>query len=122
MSDLYPARDDQPELQRRIVKILGTGAANPTKVLGAGVTVTRVSDGRYRFVWAENPGAWVGMEAPGWQATTPADLDGYTAVAGAYDATTRTVDVYIYDATPALANLAALNWALLTFVFKGTSA
>ena len=114
-------RATEPEAVLRLVSILGTGAADPTEVLGPGVTVTWVSTGRYRFVWAENPGTWVGMFAPGFTATTPADLDGFTAVAGVYSASTFTVDVYIYSDTPALANLAALNWALLTFVFKTTS-
>ncbi len=116
----YEPQESEPGIKNHRVRILGTGAAHPTKVLGAGITVTWVSTGRYRFVWSESPGIWVGMTA-GLQATTPADLDSFTAVAGVYDADTRTVDVYVYDATPSLADLAALNWALLTFVFKSTA-
>ena len=117
--DAFPERATQPDVVRNLVRILGTGAANPTKVFGAGVTVTRVSDGRYRFVWGDAPGEYIGM-VPGFQATTPADVDGFTAVAGEYSASTKTVDVYVYDDTPALANLAALNWLTLDFIFKRT--
>jgi hypothetical protein len=43
------------------VRILGTGAANPTKEIGQGVTVTRTSEGLYRFSFNENPGTFVGI-------------------------------------------------------------
>lgn len=119
--DAFPVRATQPDVVRNLVRILGTGAADPTKVFGAGVTATWVSTGRYRFVWSDDPGVYIGM-TPGFQATTPADVDGWTAVAGAYSASTKTVDVYVYSDTPGLADLAALNWLTLDFIFKRSGA
>lgn len=120
MLDTYQDRASFPEVVRNLVRIEGAGAANPDKEVGRGVTVTWVSTGRYRFVWAENPGQFLGL-LHGFQATTPANVDGWTAVAGDYNSTTRTLDVYVYSDTPALADLAATQKLFLEFNFARTS-
>ena len=120
-SDYYEPLASEPELRLDIVKFVG-GTNAVTKVLGKGVTVTYVSTGLVDITWranAYNPGYVVGLVgAPAFSATTQADVAGHTAVAGVYNATTRTVRVAITNAADTLHNLAALEWLTLVFAFK----
>lgn len=120
MLDAFPVRTSVPEVRAYPVRIEGAGAANPDKELGPGVTVTWVSTGRYRFTWGDHPGTWVGAPKPGLQATTPADVDTWDAVFGAWDATNKRIDVYVYSSAGNLADLAAASWMYIEPRFKQT--
>lgn len=115
----YPVVFSTPGVKIELIQLLGTGAANPTKVHGAGVAVTWVSTGRYRLTFSESQGTYVGLVGHGFAATTPADLDGYTVVAGVY--ASNVVDIYVYSDTPALADLQALGYLNLLVAFKTTA-
>ncbi len=118
----YPSRDTQPETRHHLIRFEGAGAANPDNEIGDGVAVTWVSTGRYRITWAELPGTFLGGPKPGFQATTPADVDTWDAVYGAYPTTagTFTLDVYVYSSAGNLADLAAASWLYLDVAFKLT--
>lgn len=117
------ARSSENELVLVRVRILGTGASAPTKVLGKGITVSYVGVGQYRFTFAKNPYTFAGVTTPGRQATTPGDIKGVDLVFGAYVAPTASalgyIDLYMYDAGAAH-DLAALEWLAWDFAFKRT--
>ena len=116
----FPVRSTEPESWTHEVRILGTGAANPTKVFGAGMTITRTGSGAYLITWGDAPGAFVDYGA-GFQATTVADLRGFTVVVGVYSASAKTLAFTVYDSTFAAADLAANQWLSLRLVFKTTA-
>lgn len=118
----YEIRTTEPEAREHVVKFVG-GTNAVTKVFGKGMTVTYVSTGVVKISWsdtAENPGTFIGLKSATWQATTPGDLKGFTVVHEAYVASTRSVLVNIYNSSFTLANLAALNWLTLTWLFTET--
>lgn len=94
----------------------GTGAV--TKDEGLGIAVTYVSTGVVDLVWAESAGKYIGILGFGFDATTQADLKGYTVVGGAFNATTRTLRLNITDASNALADLTSTQHLSLTVGFK----
>lgn len=117
----YPQRSSEPELFRSVVMFVG-GSAAVTKVYGVGVTVAYIGTGLVDLTWSEPQGEYVGpLSAPAFTATTAADVKGHTCVAGAYNATTRTVRLSITDASEALHDLAALEWLTLEIGFRRTT-
>lgn len=104
--DGYNAKWASGEVMVVPVVVTGAGAANPTKVLGNGVTVTWVSTGKYRLTFADGQGTFVGalstVANTGPTALTPrwaqADYDSYTAAGKALD---------VYTTTPATEAVAA---------------
>lgn len=102
------------------LRLLGTGAAAPTKVFGNGVVVTRVAAGVYEVAWGENPGMYLGF-VPGFEATVAADLKGYSVVAGVFNTVTFKQRFSVFDSTFAAADLAALQWLNLVVKFKSTA-
>lgn len=117
--DAYPLRGTQPEVVDHFVKFVG-GAGAVTKLYGPGVTVSYVATGKVRFTWAENPGTFLG-HTYGLHATTQSALKGYTAIVGDFSTTAFTLDVWIYDSTFTLADLAAAQWLSLLVKFKRTA-
>ncbi len=102
----YPLRTTVQEGVDYVVRILGTGAATPTKQEGEGVTVTYLATGSYRITFADQPFQFIGAFA-GLLATTNADLKGYTVVFTDYDATNFRLDFIVYNSSFAAADLAA---------------
>ena len=119
MMDASPIRGTQPETVSHFVKITGTNGTG-SKTLGPGLSLTYVSEGAYDLVWAEAQGTFLGATY-GLQATTQADLKGYTAVIGAFNTTTRTLRVVVYDSAFAAADLLANQWLMLNVLFKTTA-
>jgi hypothetical protein len=117
-----PVRSSEPELVESVVKFVG-GTAAVTKVFGQGVTVTYVSTGIVDLTWGTSPGPgnFVGCVGHCFEATTAADVKGYTVVPGVYNTSTRTLRVNITNASDALADLAALQWLTLKLAFKQTA-
>ena len=119
MQDAYEVKATQPEVIRHFVKFVG-GTAAVTKVHGPGVTVTFVNTGLVDLTWAESPGDFMGVTV-GFQATTAANVAGWTAAIGGYNATTRTIRVTITKADNTVENLNATSWLNLDIVFRNTA-
>jgi len=125
--DGYPVRSSEPETVKVPIRILGTGAANPTKVYGKGVTITRTGAGAYLATFSGKAGElgnYVGMTV-GLEATTPGDMAGHTVVAGATATSAAgvvTKAFVLYNATFAARDLAALEWITIEFAFKQAGA
>lgn len=120
--DAYPIRASERDLNVIHVRLLGTGAAVPTKVRGTNVTMSYIGVGQYRLTFNDNPGIWCGPAgAPCRQATTPGDVKGHDYVFGAFTDATATadayVDLYVYDGGAAH-DLAALEWVSFDLTFK----
>lgn len=119
-ADMSPGRSSVHYERTFRVRLLGTGAANPTVEVGQGLTVAWVSTGLYRITWPEGPGVFVGF-IPGLGAATTGDLKGYTVVRDTYDTTNHQIDVAVYNASNNLADLAANQYLDLTIIFaEGT--
>ena len=116
----YPVRATQPYTISVPTIITGVNDANPTNTLCLGVTVTRTGEGVYRYTFAEDLGTFLGMTDPHIGATTSADVKGYTAHRGAYDATNRRVDVSVFGATQAAADIVAAQTMDIVFFFRQT--
>lgn len=107
------------------VRILGTGAADPTKQIGRGVSVTRTAEGVYKFTFANNPGTFVNFY-PGLGAATPSAVKGHTVTRDTPVAATATTNAYIelsvWDSTFAADDLDATEYLDVTFVYSTNSA
>lgn len=107
------------------VGITGTGAADPTRRAGPGVTVTRTAEGVLKFAFAENPGTFVGVAGHAFRAATPSGVAGYTIAGDTYTAPSGSTDGYIevsvYNASDALDDLEANQYLDITFAFAAQS-
>lgn len=120
--DAFPVRSSEPERAtgRQVVVVEGAGAADPTLLVGAGLTVTRLSAvGKLRVTWNDSPGKTLVGFKWGLQATTPSNVAGYTAVVGDYDASGPSIDVWVYNAaSPVALDDLESGWKLhLEFAF-----
>jgi hypothetical protein len=115
----FPDRASEAEVTTYLVRLLGTGAAAPTKEMGQGITVTRLGVGNYRLTFADSPGTWVNM-SPGLEAATPLNMAGCSVVATTWDATNKRLDITLYSSTFAVRELAATEKIHLTLNFKQT--
>lgn len=121
MIDAKPLRSTVTEGYDCVVKVLGVNGADPTNAIAPGCTVTRTGEGAYLITWGEYPGTYKGLKGYGFEATTPADLKGYTVVTGLYNATARTLAFVVYDSTFTAADLVALQSLTLTLGFSYSS-
>jgi hypothetical protein len=121
MIDPKPLRSTVTEGYDCVVKILGINGANPTNTIAPGCTVTRTGEGAYLITWGESPGTYKGLKGFGFEATTPADVKGYTVVTGLFNATAKTLAFVVYDSTFAAADLVALQSVTLTLGFSNSS-
>lgn len=108
------------------VRLLGTGAATPTKEIGQSVTVSRTAAGVYKLTWgtAQHPGTFLTMSyALG--ASTAADVKGQTLTRGLVIAATATaglnISVSLWDSTFAADDLQTTEYIDLVFCFKTVS-
>lgn len=102
------------------VGITGTGAANPTKRWGQGVTVTRLAAGVYLITFADNNGFFQGW-GQDLGADTPGNVKNYSVVRGAYDPATRSITVNVFNGSGVATDLAALQYLDMEFRFAATS-
>jgi hypothetical protein len=119
MQDGYPLRTQEPEEIVIPVRLLGAGAAAPTKVRGAGITVGRTGVGVYTLTWSELPGGYAGF-SQGFDANTPLNVAGCTCAITTTTTTSLvwTITVYSGGTTPAARELAANEWLNLDLKFK----
>jgi hypothetical protein len=115
--DAWPIRSSEADDYVTRVRFVG-GTAAVTELFGRGVTVTYVSTGLVDLVWSEFPGLYIGLDGWGFDATTASAVAGYSCNAGAYNSTTRTLRVSIYNGSNTLADLAALQNLTLGVAFK----
>jgi hypothetical protein len=96
---------------------LRTEGVGVTKITGrvVGFTVAYVSTGRYRITYAEAYYEQIAV-SHGLMATTPGDIAGHTVVFGVLSG--RMQDVYLYNASDALHDLAALEWISFEATFR----
>ena len=122
---MNPGKINIPEERLYRVGITGTGAADPTKRAGPGVTVTRTATGVYRFTFAKNPGTFVGIAGHGFGADTPSGVKGYTISRDTPEAATSSasayIDVSVWNSSFAAANLEALQYLDITFAYAAQS-
>lgn len=124
MLNAYVEKCSEPETVGILVKFEGNGGASPTnKPFGSGVTVTWVSTGIYRLTFSDAQGQYVGCSAPGISDTAPAGVAGFTAHVDedSYTAATRQLDVHVYNASQALADLPATSFLFMEPKFKRTA-
>ncbi len=115
--------DSEPQLKRYHVRLQGTGAAAPTKVFGAGITVSRTGVGVYRLQFgSEFIGKYVGAKAPFFEDATASVVKGWTVTATPYDVTNRRIDISVWNSAFAAADLAATSLLNLEIDFKSTDA
>lgn len=111
---------------RHVVGITGTGAADPTKRFGAGVSVTRTATGVYRFSFTRHFGYFKGFDPKGFRADTASAVKGYTATAALYvppaAGVAGYVDVSVWNSSFAAANLEVLQYMDVEFTFSESSA
>lgn len=119
--DAYPPLSTIPEEVVVRVRMLGTGASAPTKVVGQGCTITRTSAGLYKLAFSELPGTFVTVGELTLQATTPGDIKNHSLVAKPWSASTKSIEVSFWDASGVAHDLAADEWIGVTLIFKRTS-
>lgn len=104
------------------IRLLGTGAADPTVELGQGVTVARTATGVYRITFNDGPGTFVGISGYMFGAATPGDVKGQTLTRSTWTAPTSTADgflsVSVWSSTFAADDLQATEYLDITVVFS----
>ncbi len=120
-----PVMSNLTDDRRYLAGITGTGAADPTKRFGDGITVTRTASGVYKFAFASHPGYFKGADVKALRADTPANVKGHTVVAGAFTAATSSASAYIelslFNASDAADDLQALEYLEVEFAFSEKS-
>jgi len=106
MLDAFLVRSTIGELIVHPIRLLGTGALDPTVECGKGISVAYVTTGEYTITWSENPGTFVGMSY-GLGAATPANIAGHTVIHDTYNTTAFSLDVWFYNASDAAHDPAA---------------
>lgn len=125
MAEHYTTRSTIPEERLYVIRILGTGAADPTLEIGQGVSVTEEATGNYRVTFSKNPGKFIGIRGYAFGGATPADVKGYTLTRDTYTAPTTTadgfLDLWVWDSSFAAADLAATQYLDVTIAFSESS-
>lgn len=121
MPDMSEGVQNVVERRDYLCKFVG-GTAAVTKVAGTcqGVTVTYIGAGLVDLTWNDNPGFYLGVVGQCFEATTPAGVKSYVLVPGAFNYTTRTLRLSMYEGG-ALTDLAALEWLTLVVAFAATA-
>lgn len=106
-----------PKAKHHTVVIQGNGTGQPTQIEGPGITLNRTNVGIIDITWSTLPGRYIGLVSRSFEAATPSQLKGYSAVTTRFDPTTLKSTLNITDATNALADLTSTQFLTLTFEF-----
>lgn len=117
--DAHPVRGRKPEMVAHPVRMVGTGAAAPTKEIGDGITIARTSAGLYTLTWAEDPGTFV-CATHSLRAATPLDMAGHTLIADTYSS--KVLPIQLHDSLFAVDDLEAVEYIDMVIWFKTTAA
>ncbi len=120
MSANFKTATNVPAERLYRVRLLGSNGADPTKEFGPGVTVTRTSEGIYKFSFNDNPGEFICVG--GWTLgdTTPADVKNKILTRDTYTSPTSTADGYIechIFESGTLDDIEATEYLDISFVF-----
>lgn len=121
--DAYQAMCQEPGEITVPVRIIGTGAAAPTKVWGRDITMARSGVGVYTMTFGELPGAFAGIGGYGFDAATPLNVAGCTIAITTPSAGAKVITVTVYSGgtTPAARELAATEVLTMRLIFKKLS-
>jgi hypothetical protein len=119
MAQFYPERTTLQESTEYVIRLLGTGAANPTKQEGEGVVVTRTGLGAYLVQFAENPFQFAAAYA-GFINTTALTAVGWSVGFGDYDAVNKRLAFQVGNASNAAADLTSPMRLTLVLLFART--
>jgi hypothetical protein len=112
---------NEPETVSFYVTMTGTGNGTvPTKFFGRGITLSWISTGIVQLTFGDRAGAFMGGGPAGWQAATPSQLKGFSAVFGSFDATGTIVQVSITNSSQTLVDLQTGQILTLELVFKAS--
>lgn len=117
----WEVRSGNPDIVEFHIRLLGTGAAAPTReepAASSGITVTRSGVGAYTLTWAENPGNFVNCSYM-IGAATPANVAGHTVIRDTF--ASLALPIVLYNASDAAHDLAASEYIDLTVRFKRTN-
>ena len=119
-STLYDVQADGKQWVLISGSFTGAGAADPTYPISnpPGWTATRVAEGHYRITFADEYAALISANA-NFQASTPVDVAGYTAVFD--DLSSGVMDVWVYNASDVADDLEVLEHLHFLVVFRKTS-
>lgn len=121
-----PTNSNTPGDGRYAVGMTGTGAANPTKNYGDGISVVRQAAGVFRFSFLSFYGTYRGCTLKALRGATPGNLKQCTVTTGnpvaASGNTPGYVDVSLWDSAGAARELAATELMELEFSFGGMGA
>lgn len=121
MAQFYPSLTTVQQERIYRIRLLGVNGANPTKQEGAGVTVTRTSEGLYKITWAKNPYQFISIKGT-FGSLTMDDLVDYTIVRGVYNATAFTLAFSVYKQNGTVEDLVANQYLDIDVVFSESGA
>lgn len=118
----WESYDTQPFMWHHLIRLTG-GSGLITKNHGKSVTINYISTGIFDVVWSESPtGQYFGF-AHGFDATTVADLKGYTLVGGQPTTSAPFTQRFnITNASDTLADLTSTQHLYLDIAFRMTNA
>ena len=114
--------------EERVVRLrlLGTGAADPTVEYGQNVTVARQAQGVHRITLADAHGKFICIGGYIFGAATPGDVKGQTLTRDTFTDPTSTargyIDIAIWSSTFAADDLQVTEYLDLSLVFADTNA
>src|SRR5262245_6204309 len=116
--DLFPLRCSEPELTCQVVCVQGNTSSTPTEVVGFGSATTWFATGKLRITFSDYQGAYAGSHCQ-IDDTNPDTVKGFTVHCDkdSYSATTKAMDVWIYNASQALADPATTTFLTITLYF-----
>lgn len=118
MLNAWEIKASEPEVVATVIRLLGTGASDCTKEIGAGVTVARTGAGAHTITWADDPGVFLGWSAS-FGAATPGDMAGHTAIRDTY--ASKALPFVVYDSSFAADDLEADEYIDIVVWFRRTS-
>jgi hypothetical protein len=125
MTAEFVSRSSIPDERLYVIRLLGTGAADPTVEIGAGVTAPRQATGVYRVTIPKNPGTFIGVRGYVFGAATPGDVKGQTLTRDTWTAPTASasgyLDIAVWSSTFAADDLQATEYLDLTIAFSEDS-
>lgn len=125
MADFAVTRSTIPDERLYAIRLLGTGAADPTVEIGQGITAPRQAAGVYRVTFAKNPGTFIGIRGHAFGAATPGDVKGQTLTRDTFTAATATasgyLDIAVWSSTFAADDLQTTEYLDLTIAFSENS-
>lgn len=120
MGNLSPVRGDVVEGNRRVIRLVGAGAAAMTVKQGVGFAMSRIGAGDHKITWSEKPGNYVGVLGWSLQSATMVDLKNFSVIFKDPDASNN-VEFTIFNAAGTAVDLSTAQTLTLEVGFKYSS-